>query len=138
VLTAVVEHARETQPAECCGLLIGRGREIRESVRAGNLAADPNRFFIDPKDHIDARRAARDRGLDLVGFYHSHPRSEACPSPTDVAEATYPECVYLIVGLKTQPPAARLFAMGRGSFQELALEIQDVRISGSTPDGQAG
>ena len=85
----VIAHAREMAPAECCGLLVGSAREIVAAVRAANLADNPSRFLIDPKDHIRARREARARGLDVVGFYHSHPHSDARPSPTDLAEASY-------------------------------------------------
>jgi proteasome lid subunit RPN8/RPN11 len=123
VLAAIVGHAREAQPAECCGVLVGRERAILESCRAHNLADDPNRFLIDPRDHIEARRTARDRGLDVVGFYHSHPRSAPYPSPTDVAEATYPECVYLIVSLDPGPPAARLFNIAGNRVDELPLRV---------------
>jgi len=69
-LRTIIEHAREAAPAECCGLLLGRGDEIVEAVRTRNIAAQPTRFLIDPKDHINGRREARRRGLEVVGFYH--------------------------------------------------------------------
>jgi proteasome lid subunit RPN8/RPN11 len=86
---------------------------------ARNLATDPNRFLIDPKDHIDVRRTTRARGLDVVGFYHSHPQSAAVPSPTDLAEASYPDHLYLIVGLASERPDVRLYRLeGRGFKEE--------------------
>ena len=88
---------------------------------AKNLAAEPTRFLIDPKDHIDARRAARRRGLEVLGFYHSHPHSPAWPSPTDVTEAAYPEAVYLIVSLEGAAADARLFRIEHGGAAELPL-----------------
>src|SRR6478736_10372981 len=91
VVDAVLAHAREAAPAECCGLLLGTGSSVVAAARARNTASDPTRRFeIDPQDHIDARREARGRGLAVLGFYHSHPRSPAVPSPTDLAEASYP------------------------------------------------
>jgi proteasome lid subunit RPN8/RPN11 len=123
VLAAIVGHAEEAQPAECCGVLVGSEHAILESCRAQNLAQDPNRFLIDPRDHIEARRTARDRGLEVVGFYHSHPRSAPYPSPTDVAEATYPECVHLIVTLSPELPAARLFSIAGDRVDELTLRL---------------
>ena len=121
VLDAVIAHARAAQPAECCGVLIGSGRAIDEALPARNLAGSPTRFLVDPKDHIDARRAARRRGLDVLGFYHSHPDSPAWPSPTDVDEATYPEAVHLIVSLVGGAANVRLFRIARGSATELPL-----------------
>src|SRR5262245_33722360 len=115
-LAAVYAHARSVQPAECCGLLIGDGSQrIFEAVRAGNLAERPTRFLIDPKDHIAAMRHARGRGLEVLGFYHSHPSSPAWPSPTDVAEAAYPDAVHLIVSL-TGNEEARLFHISGGDI----------------------
>src|SRR5262245_41454334 len=91
VIDAVVAHAREAAPTECCGLLVGRGTEILSARPARNIAVQPTRFLIDPKDHIDGRREARGQGLDVVGFYHSHPHSPPDPSATDRAEADYPD-----------------------------------------------
>ena len=121
VLEVVIAHARAAQPAECCGVLIGSGHAIDEALPARNLAGGSTRFLIDPKDHIDARRAARRRGLDVLGFYHSHPDSPAWPSPTDVDEATYPEAVHLIVSLAQGAADARLFRIERKAATELPL-----------------
>jgi proteasome lid subunit RPN8/RPN11 len=88
-----------------------------------NLSADPNRFVIDPADHIAARRDARDRGLAVVGFYHSHPHSEPTPSPTDIAEVTYDGCLYLIVSLVAEP-AVRIFRMDREGPREVEIEVE--------------
>jgi proteasome lid subunit RPN8/RPN11 len=97
------------------------GDSIVDAAATGNLSGDPSRFFVDPKDHIAARRDARRRGIDVIGFYHSHPLSAAVPSPTDVAEAGYPGYLYLIVGLATDPVEARLFRFDDGRFAEVAL-----------------
>ena len=117
-----MSHSRDAAPAESCGMLLGGADGIVAAPRARNLSADPNRFVIDPADHIAARRDARDRGLAVVGFYHSHPHSEPMPSPTDIAEVTYDGCLYLIVSLVSDPPA-RLFRMDRGGPIELDLVL---------------
>ena len=121
VLEAVVAHALAARPSECCGILLGRHDEIVEAVRTGNLAGSASRFLIDPRDHINARRAGRDRGLDVIGFYHSHPSSTGEPSATDLAEASYPDHLYLIVGLGPSPPETRLFRLLGGGFIELSF-----------------
>jgi proteasome lid subunit RPN8/RPN11 len=122
-LDTVVSHARETAPAECCGVLIGVAGVVHEARPARNLATDPNRFLIDPKDHIDARRDARGRQLEVVGFYHSHPHSAAVPSQTDIAEASYPDHLYLIVGLAGAQPDVQLYRFERGGFRGVALQV---------------
>ena len=119
VIDAVVRHARAEAPNECCGILVGDGQAVEEAVRAGNIAERPlTRFLIQPKDHLDALRRARLQGRDVVGFYHSHPNSPASPSRTDIAEATYPGHLFLIVGLAVDPPDVRLYRFAAGNFLE--------------------
>jgi len=121
VLTAVLAHAREASPAECCGVLIGTAGEVVEAIRTRNIADRPTRFEVDPKDHLDARRSARARGLDIVGFYHSHPHSPAKPSDADKAEANYPDHLHLIVSLASDPPQTRLYWFDGRNFVEDAF-----------------
>ncbi len=118
VVSAIVAHAREAAPAECCGVLIGRDRQVVDAMRTRNAADRPTRFLIDPQDHFDAIRAARRRQLDIVGYYHSHPHSPARPSDTDIAEATYPDHFSLIVGLGVEPPDVRLYWFDGRNFLE--------------------
>lgn len=102
-LAAVEWRARHAFPAECCGLLIGRAdagavRVVRVEPCA-NEAADPlGRFTISPEALLAAYRSARDRGEQVVGTYHSHPRGAAVPSAAD-RESAWPGASYLIVGM---------------------------------------
>ena len=122
-LDNIVSHARAAAPAECCGLLLGRGEDIIESARAANLSPDVNRFFIDPRAHIDIRREARQRGLGVIGFYHSHAHSPAQPSATDLREASYPDHLHLIVSVQFEPPDVRLFRIEEMSCREVPLTM---------------
>lgn len=118
VLRTAIAHAREAAPAECCGVLIGSGGEVVEAVRARNIADRPTRFLVDPQDHVRSIRWARARGLEVVGFYHSHPHSPAQPSDTDISEANYPDHLALIVSLASDPPHVRLFRFDGRNFLE--------------------
>ena len=120
VLDEVQSHALAEHPRECCGMLLGTPGHIVDCARAANLEEGTTRFRIDPRDHIRAIRDARSRELDVVGFYHSHPRSRAYPSDTDVAEAGYAGVVHLIVGVDEQgEPEARLFTIDGATISEL-------------------
>jgi proteasome lid subunit RPN8/RPN11 len=129
VLDEILQHARDAQPNECCGILLGAGDRIDESWRAVNLAASPNRYEIDPRDHFAARRSARARGLAVVGFYHSHPHSAPIPSSTDRAEALYDDVVHLIVGWSGDAWAARAFVIGKSDAVEVKLRVSDEALA---------
>lgn len=121
VESAIVAHARRTAPNECCGLLIGTAERVCEAVPAGNLADEPTRrFVVDPTDHLRAIRHARARALEVVGAYHSHPRSPARPSATDAAEA-FGEFLFIIVSLAAEPPELTAWIWTAGNFAAVPL-----------------
>ncbi|HUB29989.1 MAG TPA: M67 family metallopeptidase [Terracidiphilus sp.] len=95
-------HGEETYPYECCGALLGhcmeRGWQIVEAVKAGNTRLDSahNRYQIAPVELVRIQREARGKGLEIAGFYHSHPDHPAMWSSTDFAEAHWLGCSYVI------------------------------------------
>jgi proteasome lid subunit RPN8/RPN11 len=99
-------HGEETYPYECCGVLLGSAdgdqRSARMVARCGNTRDDSpqNRYNIDPRELIRIQREARERGLDIVGFYHSHPDHPARWSPTDLEEAHWIGCSYVITSVE--------------------------------------
>jgi proteasome lid subunit RPN8/RPN11 len=100
---ALRQHGEETYPYECCGVLLGQMgddgvRNVSSVARAGNTRTDSahNRYNIDPKDLIRIQREGRGRGEDIIGFYHSHPDHPARWSPTDLTEAHWFGCSYVI------------------------------------------
>jgi proteasome lid subunit RPN8/RPN11 len=127
VLDTMTAHARDEAPNECCGLLVGTPSRIEESVRTKNLAASPSRFLVDPREHIALNRRLRDSGRQVVGAYHSHVHSAAEPSPSDVAEAHYPEFVYVIVSLaEPQHAAVGAYRVEDGRVTAVALEVRPI------------
>jgi len=100
--SALRAHGEETYPHECCGVLLGNstpeGNRVRQIVRAGNTRTDRahDRYNIAPDELIRIQRQARTLGLDIVGFYHSHPDCAAQWSQTDFAEAHWVGCSYVI------------------------------------------
>jgi [CysO sulfur-carrier protein]-S-L-cysteine hydrolase len=122
VIDTMIAHAREEAPNECCGLLAGRDGRVDECVRTRNLKGSPSEYLVDPADHFAAIRRVRAEGRSIIGAYHSHPRSRAVPSPTDVSEAHYPEFVYVIVSLADAgAPEVRAYRIGNGRFAAVAL-----------------
>ena len=96
-------HGEQTYPHECCGVLLGHTlldstNEVLNAVEAGNTRTDSahNRYNIAPAELIRIQRQARAASLDIVGFYHSHPDHPAQWSSTDIAEAHWLGCSYVI------------------------------------------
>jgi proteasome lid subunit RPN8/RPN11 len=100
------EHGEETYPHECCGVLLGKAldnvNEVESAIRAGNTRTDSahNRYHIAPQELIAIQRQARSRDLDIVGFYHSHPDHPARWSSTDLSEAHWFGCSYVITSVE--------------------------------------
>jgi proteasome lid subunit RPN8/RPN11 len=103
---ALRQHGEETYPHECCGVLLGQMREdervVTSIARCGNTRTDSpqNRYHIDPRELVRIQREGRERGEDIVGFYHSHPDHPARWSPTDHAEAHWLGCSYVITSVE--------------------------------------
>ncbi len=108
---ALRQHGEETYPHECCGVLLGKNiagegaeavNHVQQIVRAGNTRTDSahNRYNIAPQELVKIQRLARGLGLDIVGFYHSHPDHPAQWSVTDFAEAHWLGCSYIITSIE--------------------------------------
>lgn len=96
----MVAHAREDLPNECCGMIGGAEGVATEVIRVANSAASPLRYEMDPQEQYNALKTIEDGGGELLAIYHSHTKSAAYPSQTDVNQAvTWPEQVYVIVSL---------------------------------------
>ena len=102
---AIRRHGEETYPNECCGVLLGHmendGNRVIDAVSAENTRSDSahNRYHIAPQELIRIQQQARRRGLDIVGFYHSHPDHPAEWSKTDLEEAHWIGCSYIITSV---------------------------------------
>ncbi len=103
---AMVEHARQEFPNECCGLLAGRSNRVERLFRGQNVDRSPFTYRLDPQEQLRFFREMDTAGLELLGIYHSHTQSAAAPSRTDVAKAFYPDATYVIVSLR-DPEAPR-------------------------------
>ena len=132
MLQAIVAHALQDAPDECCGLLIGAAPEgepaglIDEAVRATNLERSPTRFRIDPAEQVKLQKRLRGTGRAIAGAYHSHTRSPAVPSESDLQEAYYPEFVYLIVSVaRPLDPELRAWRIQDGTAAEIELATMD-------------
>jgi proteasome lid subunit RPN8/RPN11 len=136
VYDAMRAHGEETYPHECCGALLGipeaNGWRVMESIRAGNTRTDSahNRYNIAPVELVRIQRSARDKGLEIAGFYHSHPDHPAQWSPTDFAEAHWIGCSYVITAVAEGKAAVtNSFLLTGPSEEEKRFEEQAIEVA---------
>ena len=127
---AMIAHARETAPEECCGLIGGISETRAVTLyRLRNVTPHPESAYeAAPEDLFTAQRQMRERGEDLLAIYHSHPRaSEPSPSETDVRLAYYPTAKYLIIGLAGSEAVIKAFSISEREhrWQQVEYEITD-------------
>lgn len=125
-------HAQEVNPLECCGLVGGAADGGARSVyRLRNVAAHPLvAYEAAAEDLFAAQKIMRERGEQLLGIYHSHPRaSEPVPSLTDVRLAYYPSAIYFIIGLSGTSAQLRAFRLSEaeGRWEPVDFHVLDER-----------
>ncbi len=119
----MVSHAREDVPNECCGIVSSKDGAAVNVHRAVNAAASPLRYEIDSKDYLRIYREIDDADLDVGAIYHSHTRSAAYPSQTDINLALWPEALYIIVSLAADQPDVKAFRIVERKVEEIELSI---------------
>jgi proteasome lid subunit RPN8/RPN11 len=119
----MVAHCVREAPLECCGILGGIAPRVSSIHPLTNAAASETRYDADPRDLIDAVIALRQRGAEILAIYHSHPRWEAVPSATDLAENHYGPVPRIIVSLIGDSPEVRVWQLEEDSYAELAWQI---------------
>jgi proteasome lid subunit RPN8/RPN11 len=133
---AIRAHGEETFPHECCGALLGHatpeGNHVHKLVRAGNTRTDRahDRYNIAPEELIKIQRQARGLGFDIVGFYHSHPDHPAQWSTTDLAEAHWIGCSYVITRIaEGKADITNSFLLRGTNEEDKAFEDEAVEIA---------
>ena len=126
----IVGNCYDGLPDEACGLLVGPlggdGQPtgaVTEARACRNADASAVTYTVDPRDMLAAMRAAEARGDEIVGVWHSHTRTDAYPSPTDVRQAVDPAWLYVIVSLRDGAPVLRAYRIRGGEIAEIAVQL---------------
>jgi proteasome lid subunit RPN8/RPN11 len=121
----MVAHARDDLPNECCGMVGGRDGQATEVIRVGNSAASPLRYEMDPQEQYNALKEIEDGGDELLAIYHSHTKSAAHPSQTDVNQAVaWPDQIYVIVSLADEDaPDVKAYLLKDLRIADVALDV---------------
>jgi proteasome lid subunit RPN8/RPN11 len=144
ILDQIRRHGEEAYPHECCGVLLGQidsdqdERRVSRAVRCGNTRSDSpqNRYHIDPRELIAAQKQGREQGEDIVGFYHSHPDHPAQPSSTDLAEAHWIGCSYVITSVDHgRAVQTNSFALAGSLEEDKRFAAEEIRSSEAASPG---
>jgi [CysO sulfur-carrier protein]-S-L-cysteine hydrolase len=120
----IVAHARDELPNECCGLIAAENGRAVKLFRTSNAEASPVRYGLDPREQYQIMMEIERSGWILGAIYHSHTRSPAYPSQTDVNLAFYPGALYLIVSLQdADRPELRAYRIVDGQIDEVELSV---------------
>ena len=127
LVNELLQHAQDSETFEVCGLISSRDGHAHRCYRIDNIAANRDcRYQMDPAQQIAALKFMREHDETLFAIYHSHPGSPAVPSRTDIAEAGYPDALYLIISLNTKGVLEmRGFYVNGDTVTEVELEIGD-------------
>ena len=120
----MIAHALEDAPNECCGIIAGQDGRAVKLFRAQNSEASPYRYNVDPQDLFRIWRECQDNGWDFLVIYHSHTKTKAYPSPTDIRLAHWAEPYYVIISLRRRRHSTkRAFRIIDGQVSEEKLRV---------------
>lgn len=120
---AMVAHCVREAPLECCGLLCGTGPRVSLFYPLRNDTQSETRYNADPQELIAAHIDFRQKRAEILAIYHSHPRWQAVPSQTDLAENHYGPVPRIIVSLLGESPEVRIWRLDADSFEELPWKL---------------
>jgi len=127
LVNRILHLAQNSPDSEVCGLIGARSGVPETCYPVRNIAAEANtRFRMDPSGQIEAMRNLREKGETLFAIFHSHPAAPAAPSPLDLAEASYPEALYIVISLNTKgvlEMCGYRLDQGGGAFNEVSLQL---------------
>lgn len=119
---AIVRHALDEDPNECCGLVSIKDEQLIAHYRMTNVEHSPYRYSMDGKELLIRNREIEDAGCEIGIIYHSHTHSPAYPSDTDIRLATWPNARYLLVSLIDKDnPDLRIFSIVDGEVTEESI-----------------
>jgi len=121
----IVSHARREAPHEVCGMIGGSGSTAERVYPTNNPDASALTYSVDPQEAFSVIRQMRDDGLDFIAGYHSHPATEAYPSPTDRAKAGESDLIYIIISLRRpEAPEIRAFKLNHDRVDEVEVVVK--------------
>ena len=122
VARQLADHAQADYPNEVCGLLAGIGSNIDRSIPIGNISDNPQEHYqMNPSEHVKALKRFDNDGMEWLGIYHSHPKTQPIPSQSDLNDITDYSLFHIIVSLKDSRPKLTAWKISETSVMPLDL-----------------
>lgn len=126
---ALIKAARDTQPQEACGLLIGRDEHITQVIPVQNSATDVFHHFEINRQALNIHLPEiRAQGLSIVGFFHSHPHGLPVPSPTDIKLNAHWDHLHIIIGMQGQTPRVAAWRIRPEAVQAVSIVFDEAAL----------
>lgn len=122
LVSEIISHCRKIYPHEACGILAGKDGVVKKVYKMTNIENSGVSYMMEPREQFTVMKEMRKEGLDMVALYHSHPHSDAYPSPRDIKLAFYTEPVYVIVSLINEPEI-RAFTINEDGVNEVEMKV---------------
>jgi proteasome lid subunit RPN8/RPN11 len=119
----IILHCREVYPDEACGILAGKGRVVQKVYTMTNIEKSGVSYMMEPKEQFTVMKEMREQGFEMVAIYHSHPYSDAYPSPKDINLAFYEDSLYVILSLIYKEPIIKAFEIKDKEVKEVEILI---------------
>ena len=129
LINKVLAHAQQNSENEVCGLIGKDTSDYKQYYPIDNISEKPSQHFLmDAPQQISAMKKMRDKQQQLFAIVHSHPSTEAVPSPLDIEQSSYKDVFYLIISLNTEGVLEmRAYVQQQDSMQEVELVLEDVK-----------
>jgi proteasome lid subunit RPN8/RPN11 len=119
----IILHCKEVYPNEACGILAGKGRVVQKVYTMINIEKSGVSYMMEPKEQFTVMKEMREQGLEMVAIYHSHPYSDAYPSPKDINLAFYEDSLYVVLSLIYKEPIIKAFEIKDKEVKEVEILI---------------
>ncbi|MGH2821382.1 MAG: Mov34/MPN/PAD-1 family protein [Actinomycetota bacterium] len=124
----MIEHCLAGRPNEACGILAAAGEQVVKVFPMTNAESSPVRYALDPREQLAVYRRIDEDEWQLGAVFHSHTRTEAYPSPTDVRLAAE-DVPYVIVSLVSEPPDIRAFRILKKNWTDPTGDVSEIPVS---------
>jgi len=116
---AMLAHVEADRSEERCGLLAGQADRVEAVLPVPNVLHSPVAYQMNGREFAKAMAAC---DFEPLGIFHSHPAGPSVPSATDIAQAAYPDSIYVVIALNKTPPSVRAFTIVEGRVTEIDVK----------------